>query len=367
MTGRTVDRGLAVLFIVAALAIGTLAGALVGSTRFSPPLQSLHSGTASGPSGQLTLVAAGTLDSLFPTVASQLGGVYPAVEVSNSTQEYMGSLSAVRQITSLNRFFDLIGTVDPRQIPTYMYPAYADWEACFASNPVALVYSPSSRFASVVNGTNWSQVILNRGTLVGAANASTDPNGYNAIFALQLAGLKLYGGRAYIFDHFYVNGSNGVARPNPATNALRIAPETQADALLRSGAVDFYFTYVSYAVAHGLDYVNLGPWANLGQFNATYWDFYKQVHTNVIGPNGKLATIYGGPVVDCVTIPKNSPNPTLAEYFLLFLVSSQGQADMKSIGLSVIFPEYVDNASAVPPLLQPFSTAMPSQLLSGLG
>ncbi len=327
------------------------------------------SGTAqsgTGPSGQLTLVAAGTLDSLFPAIAAHMASIYPSIQVSNATQEYMGSLTAVREITALNRSFDLVATVDPRQIPAYMYPKYADWELCFATDPVVLVYSPSSRFASEINGTNWPSVITQSGVVVGAANANVDPNGYNAEFVLELEGLRLYGNKSAILDHFYVNGSNGTLEPNPAPGGIKIAPETQASALLDSGAIDFYFTYVSYAVANHLDYVNLGPWVDLGSFNSTYWDYYKQVSTKILGPSGALVTVSGAPVVDCATIPKNSPDVPVAKQFLLTLLSPLGTSLMNAQGFSVISPAYTDNVSALPQSLMPFVTPMPQALLSGI-
>ncbi len=355
------------LLLLSLVAGSIIFGIAVGFfTQTSLSSDSSTTTSTQGPSGQLLLVAAGTLNTLFPKVASQLSAVYPNVQVSNATQEYMGSLDAVRQIVSLHGEFDLIATVDPRQIPTYMYPTYSNWQACFASNAVALVYSPQSRFAETINSSNWASIILQKGVVVGAANASTDANGYNAIFALELAGIKLYGNATYLYDHFYTNGTNGVAGPNLNTKAIRIAPETTTEALLTSGAVDFYFTYVSYAVANHLDYINLGPWTNLGEFNSTYWNFYKQVHTNIIGANSTIVTVSGAPIVYCATIPNNSPNTTLAEYFLMFLMSPQGQADMQQIGLSAITPAYVDNLSSIPALLTPCSTQMPSELSSAL-
>lgn len=360
---RQFGRRSTAIYVMVALVVGVIVGGYAG-LLFSRGQPRETSGNT--PSGQLTLVAAGTLVTLLPHVAVQLKAAYPEVQASNSTEEYMGSLDAVREITSLNRSFDVLATVDPRQIPEYMYPHYASWEICFASNPVALVYSPANKFAGQINSTNWMNVIVERGVVVGAANASTDPNGYNAIFALELAGIKLFGNEDKLLDHFYVNGSDGIERPNVSSGSLRISPETSANALLQSGAVDFYFTYVSYAIANHLDYVNLGPWVNLGELNNTYWDFYRQVHTNIIGPNGQLTTVTGAPVVYCATIPKNSPNPTLSEYFLMFLLSPEGVLDMKNIGLTPITPAFTDNLSATPPLLKPFATPMPNQMLQDL-
>ncbi|MCL5412375.1 MAG: extracellular solute-binding protein [Candidatus Marsarchaeota archaeon] len=325
-------------------------------------LETVPSGT--GPSGQLTIVAAGTLDSLFPAIATQMASIYPSIQVTNATQEYMGSLTAVREITALNRSFDLVATVDPRQIPAYMYPKYANWEICFASDPVVLAYSPSSRFASEINSSNWPSIITQGGVVVGAANANVDPNGYNAEFVLELEGMKLYGNKSAILDHFYVNGPNGTLEPNPAPGGIKISPETQASALLDSGAIDFYFTYKSYAVANHLDYVNLSPWVDLGSFNSTYWDYYKQVSTRIPGPNGSLVNVSGAPVVDCATIPKNSPNVPVAKQFLLTLLSPMGTSLMNAQGFVVISPSYTDNMSALPRSLRPFVTPMPRVLRS---
>jgi len=87
---------------------------------------------------------------------------------------------------------------------------------------------------------------------------------------------------------------------------------------LKTGVLDFAFSYVSYAVSQDLEYLKLPPWLSFGYYpNETNW--YSQF-SYVITVNGQNVTIHGNPVYLYITIPVNPTNEQAAIEFVEFVI-----------------------------------------------
>jgi molybdate/tungstate transport system substrate-binding protein len=199
---------------------------------------------------------------------------------------------------------------------------------------MTVMYTNRSRFASEISPGNWYQVITRPGVIVGVSNKDTDPSGSQAIFMLQLAGLEYYRNSSYLYDQLYISKA--------ASKELIVVPtETVLDAQLETGAVDYVLTYSSEAISHKLQYLTLDSKVNLSNLTLSNW--YAQATTTINGKQTK-----GAPILYDITIPTNSPDPSLGSAFIKALFSSQGQEILRKSGLEPLSTVYIYNQSAVP-------------------
>jgi len=308
-----------ILALIVGLGVGYVAGYYTG-------LNATH------PSTTLLIDAAGTLQVPFNEIVNNV--VRPQYPTLSYNYIFEGSRLAKNEITEANKSFDIFASADYRIIPEDLIPSYASWYIIFASNSMTVMYTNQSRYASEITPANWYQVITRPGVIVGVSNKDTDPSGSQAIFMIELAGLLYYGNSSYIYDQLYVTKA--------ANHELIVVPtETTLDAQLETGAVDYVLTYSSEAISHKLQYLNLDPKVNLSNLTLANW--YSQVNVTA---EGKLTT--GAPILYDITIPSNSPDPTMGDAFIKSLFSSQGQTILSSSGLHPLNPVYVYNQSAVP-------------------
>jgi len=309
------------------LLLATVIGLVVGyGAGYYVGLSSAHQPTT------LLVDAAGTLQVPFNSIVNNvLRSEYPSLSYNYI---FEGSRLAANEITEANKSFDIYASADYRLIPEKLMPSYASWYIIFASNSMTVMNTNQSRYASEITPANWYQVITRPGVIVGVSDKDTDPSGSQAIFMVELAGLLYYGNSSYIYDQLYVTKA--------ANHELIVVPtETTLDAQLETGAVDYVLTYSSEAISHKLQYLNLDPKVNLSNLTLATW--YSQVNVTA---EGKLSK--GGPILYDVTIPSNSPDPTMGEAFIKDLFSAQGQDILRSSGLQPLNPVYVYNQSAVP-------------------
>ena len=308
-----------ILSTLVGLAIGYGLGYYVGVNSTHPPTT-------------LLIDAAGTLQVPFNAIVNNiLRSEYPTLSYNYI---FEGSRLAANEITQANKSFDIFASADYRIIPQQLIPSHAAWYIIFASNSMTVMYTNHSRYASEISPANWYQIITRPGVLVGVSNKDTDPSGSQAIFMLQLGGLLYYQNSTYIYDQLYVTKA--------AKHELIVVPtETTLDAQLETGAVDYVLTYSSEAISHKLQYLSLDPQVNLS--NLTLSDWYSKVTVTI---NGKPTQ--GAPILYDITIPNDSPDPSMGAAFIQALFSPEGQTALRSAGLLPLNPVYVYNQPAVP-------------------
>jgi molybdate/tungstate transport system substrate-binding protein len=346
-----------VVILVAAGAAG--AGFAAGYEYKTSPANS----PAAVANSTLSILGAGTLDVQFPELANQLVNETPGVSAPAAAQTYEGSLDVTTAITSLAARADVAALADYRLVPQLLEPKYAGYEVVFGATPEVLVYNPSIAAFSGINSSNWGTKLVADVSTPGNApvavwNASTDPNGYNEIFSLELQGMIYNGSASALYSHFYTGSAGQVAVPNPTTT--KIEHESQAATLVNTGVVSALITYRSYAVVNHLTFVNFNPIVGLFSNNSTALADYASLTTTIVASSGGLATVHAAPVLFAVTVPLNAPNPALGAAFVHLLLSPQGAAILSAGGaFTPIFPGWSDDPGAVPSVLAPDVTALP--------
>jgi molybdate/tungstate transport system substrate-binding protein len=352
---------------VAAIAVLAGLGGLAGGYELRG-----SSGASEGPPGPasgsqvLSVTAAGTLGTAMPQIGNLLVNESPGVSAPSSAQLYQGSLSALAQITQAHGYFDVAAVADYRLIPHLLAPSFARWEVVFASDPEVLTYDPSVAALQGLNSSNWPAKLLGlpSGEYVGFANASSDPNGYNEIFVLELATGSGGGTSPDLYARFFSGPMGGLAVPDAAT--VRIEPETEVASLLSSHTVAAFITYRSYALAHHLAFVPLDPSLDLGSFDAASLASYARVSTEILSANGSLTAVSGAPVAFAATVPTNAPNATLGLLAVHLLLSPAGAAILSEQGFTALPSPYGWGGSALPALLAPEVEPLPAELPTGI-
>lgn len=358
-----VARSVVIVLAIVVAAIAAIAGFVGGYAYKASTVKSSPAGTTSAANATLSILGAGTLNSAFPQLARALVNETPGIQAPTATQTYEGSLDVTTAVTSLHTPADVVAVADFRLIPQLLQPSYANHEIVFGSTPEVLCYNPSVAAFDGINATNWADELVNAVASPGAApfgvwNASTDPNGYNEIFSLQLQGLRYHADPNYYFAHFYQGPSGTPAAPIPSVAHLE--KESQAALLLAQGTVSAVITYRAYAVVNHLHFVAFDPVVGLAANDSAALAEYAPLST-YITTSGGTAKVVPAPVLFAVTVPLDAPNPALGAAFIHLLLSPQGSAILSEGGaFTPIYPGWADHPSNVPSILAPDVTSLPS-------
>jgi molybdate/tungstate transport system substrate-binding protein len=363
MAAREVVYVVVVLVALAALAGGFVTGYEYRGSPASNPQPTIDS--------TLSVLGAGTLDTLFPQLANELANETPGIQVPAAAQTYEGSIDITTAIASTGALADVAAVADYRLVPQLLEPKYAGYEVVFGTTPEVLAYNASDPAFSGINSSNWGQKLVDAVSAPGAKplgiwNASTDPNGYNEIFSMELQGLLYNGSTSAVYSHFYSGSSEQVAVGNPSTT--HIEKESQAATLVKTGVVSAVITYRSYAVVNHMTYVPFDPIVGLAANTTSALADYAPLSTTIVSSTGGTESVGAAPVLFAVTVPLDAPNPSLGAAFVHLLLSPQGAAILSEGGaFTPIFPGWSDHPSAVPSVLAPDVTGLPSWASSILG
>lgn len=233
------------------------------------------------------------------------------------------SLEIARRFTELHRTADAVFLADPEVFPQLMMPDYTHWYADFARNRIVLAYTDRSRGANEINGRNWRQVITRRGVEVGRSDPNTDPSGYRTLLTMQLAE-----------QHYHEPGL--FARLLAAAPERNVRPrEADQVALLQTQELDYIWTYQNLAENDGLRFVKLPDEIDLG--DPADSALYARASTRVLGKRaGDTVTMRGAPILFAFTIPIQAENRVLAERFVQYVMSLEGQRILRSQHLDVL-------------------------------
>ena len=355
MASRAVVAVVVLVVALAGIGVGFVAG-----YEYRTPTSSPSAVT----NDTLSILGAGTLVDIFPRLASLLANETPGVTAPLPTQTYEGSLDITTAITALTAKDDVAAVADFRLVPQLLEPKFASYEVVFGSTAEVLCYDASLPAFAGINSTNWAEKLVTDVTTPGNApfavwNASTDPNGYNEIFSLELQGLLYNGSASQFYSTFYSGGSAAPAVPNPSTTKLE--HESQATTLLGTGVVSALITYRGFAVTGCPNYVAFNPIVGLEANNSTALADYAKLSTTIVGSSGAFESVVPAPILFAITVPSNAPNPALGAAFIHLLLSPQGDAIISAHGaFDPIFPGWADNPTAVPPVLAPDVEGLPS-------
>ncbi len=348
-----------VVLIVVAAAVGG-AGFYAGYEYRGSPASS----PSTAANNTLSILGAGTLVDTFPMVANALVNETPGVTAPAAAQTYEGSLDITTAITSTGAKADVAALADFRLIPQLLQPTYASYEVVFAQTQEVLIYNASLPAFHGVNATNWGWKLVQDVETPGNApfgvwNASTDPNGYNEIFSMMLQGQFQNGSTTAVYNQLYSGAPGSYATPNPSYT--RIEHESEAASLITTGVVSAVITYKAVAIQNHLNYVLLNSTVGLGANTSFALNAYSKLSTQIYGSSNALVSVVPAPILFAATVPLNAPNAALGALFLHLLLSPQGSAILaEDDAWTPIFPGWSPTPSAVPGLLQPDVTSLPS-------
>jgi molybdate/tungstate transport system substrate-binding protein len=310
---------------------------------------------------------------LFPLekVEADFEAAHPNVDVEI---EGHGSIQVIRHVTDIGEKVDVLLVADYSLIPRMMYPtkmpdtdeSFADYYVRFATNELVLAYVNSSRYADEINADNWYSILARSDVSLGLGNPQVAAIGYCGLTAIQMAE-TYYGAQNLFHDLITANINPPITSVKDGSNYTITVPETQNPvgdklklrssevgliALLDSGYLDYCLIYLSNAKQYGFEYIELPDEINLGspQHQSGYEQVqvvYEHQRFSSISLDRTGETIYYG-----LTIPRNAPNPAMAEEFAKFLLSGQGKVDFEAAYHPVFEPPFTDNLQALPESLQ---------------
>jgi len=290
-------------------------------------------------SGELIIFHAGSLSVPMREIAAEFNKIYPDVKILS---ESAGSVASARKITDLNRPCDIMASADYSVIDKMLIPRFADWNIKFASNEMAIVFSPKSRYADNINQANWYETLMKKDVSFGRADPNSDPCGYRTVMMLQLA------------EKFYKKP--GLAKNIIEKDAEFIRPkEVDMLALLESESIDYIFLYRSVAIQHKLKYIVLPDQVNLK--NPAFASQYASAKVEINGnAPGEKQVMTGEPMIYGITIMRNAPDRAVAEAFIAFMLSKDhGMKIMEKDGQPSVIPMPVQNFDKLPATLRPFA------------
>ncbi len=292
----------------------------------------------------IVIFHAGSLSVPFTQMAKAFETKYPQYKV---LREPAGSRACARKITDIGKATDVMASADYKVIDNLLIPKNAKFDAHFATNELAIVYTKNSKYANEINSKNWPKILLRKGVRVGHSNPNLDPAGYRAMLVTKLAE-KYYKEPGFFKKLFGYGDSYTSGEEN--TNKIIIRPkETDLLGLLEVGVFDYLYIYKSVAAQHHLKYITLPKQVSLG--SAKYAKYYKQVSFKISGKKpGTWIVKKGAPMVYGITVVQNSKSPINKEgavRFVNFVLSPAGQAIMKANGQGVINPPVITGDDSI--------------------
>ncbi|HEX5436999.1 MAG TPA: extracellular solute-binding protein [Gemmatimonadaceae bacterium] len=238
-------------------------------------------------------------------------------------QENAGSLATARKLTDLHKIPDIIALADYEVFPELLMPGQMHWYVRFARNRMVIAYTDQSHYAGEIDAGNWWKIMQRKGVQVGRSDPNTDPNGYRTLLTLHLA------------ERYY-------KQPGLYQRLLAAAPprnmrpaEVDLVGLVQTGDLDYIWSYESIAQAAKLHYITLPAAIDLSD-PADSAD-YARATVRVRGKGvGDTITVHGQPIVYGVSIPTQAPHRALAEQFLAWMLSSDGQRVLRAAKLDVL-------------------------------
>ncbi len=300
-------------------------------------LLSCASMAVAAPHGNLIIFHAGSLSIPFKQISRAFTKKYPQVHI---LREADGSRTCARKIIDLGKPCDIMASADYTVIDNLLMPKFAAWDIAFATNEMAIMYRPDSKYAGKINEKNWPEILLRQGVQYGHSDPNTDPCGYRSQLVWQLA--EKYYGRPGLY-----------AKLKKSCPLQNIRPkETDLLALLESGELDYLFIYRSICEQHHLPFIALPDAINLK--STAMAQYYARASIKISGKKpGQYILKKGKPMVYGITVCTKAPNPEAATAFVQFLIGPEGRAIMEKNGQPPLWPvRVIGNAKLLPDVLK---------------
>ena len=287
---------------------------------------------------EIIIFSAGSLAIPLKEMAKHYQNSNPEIEIKF---EFSGSRTAARKVSDLHKSCDIVASADYAVIDNLLIPEFTDWNIHFASNEMAIAFTPKSKYANAINSDNWYEIMAKEDVHFGRSDPNSDPCGYRTVLTLKLA------------ENFYQK--EGLAKSLLAKDNEYIRPkETDLLALLESGTIDYVFIYKSITKQHHLKSIVLPDSISLKL--ASLKAYYQSVEVSISGKKpGKSIIKKGEPMIYGVTILKNAPHREKALDFLQFMLGEKGRIIIDHNGQTPLIPSSTSTFDKVPDILKPFA------------
>jgi molybdate/tungstate transport system substrate-binding protein len=258
--------------------------------------------------GTVSVLYAG---SLVNVMEQQIGPAFSTATGYGYQGFGAGSKAVAAQIKGKLRRGDVFISASPSVNSTLMGAgngSWVTWYGAFATSPLVIGYSPSSRFAAAFKNRTkvWWDVMQSPGFLLGRTDPAIDPKGQLTVqFLHRLEVVKRLPGLSKRILGDPENGS-------------QIFPEETLIGRLEAGQLDAGFFYSIEAKA-----------AQIPTINPSLGTHYSARYT--------------------VTILNNAPNPAGALAFVRFLLGKQATAILSRDGFKLVKGQIGGNKLSVPP------------------
>jgi molybdate/tungstate transport system substrate-binding protein len=219
---------------------------------------------------------------------------------------------------------DVFVPITPGPIDILKNAGMVDTAVPVASTQMVIAYSPNSKFAAdlaaAARGTkNWYEVLQTPGLRFGRTDPATDPQGQNIIFTMLLA------------QSFYRQPGLADKILGGYQNQQQIFAEPSLLSRLEAGQIDAASGYLSATMSRHLPFIALPDEINLSNPDMDA-KWYKTVQFAITLPNGEVTTLSTQPLVFYAAVLKDSRQSALAEKFVQFLQSPEGQKMFRDNG-----------------------------------
>jgi molybdate/tungstate transport system substrate-binding protein len=286
---------------------------------------------------EIIIFHAGSLSVPFKQLANEYEKRNPGTKI---LMEPAGSLVCARKITELKKPCDIIASADYLVIDELIVPQYASWSIRFATNEIVIAFQEKSKYSSEIDSSNWMDVLLRDDVTYARSDPDSDPCGYRSVLTFELA------------EKYYK--MPGLANKLTSKNKDFIRPkEVDLVALVEANAVDYMFQYKSVAIQHGLKYIKLPDYINLG--DPAKNEVYNSVSLDVTGSTpGSKMTVKGDYINYSLSVLSGAVNKDDAVDFVSFLLSSEGMEIFRKNGQDPIVPFSTEQPEMIPGKLKKY-------------
>jgi molybdate/tungstate transport system substrate-binding protein len=314
-----------------AAAVGSLLALSLGGVAALAPA----AGAASA--NTVSVLYAGSLQGINDQV---LGPAFTKADGVKYQGQGDSTLALAKEIVSgevTGDIFEAVGTGGLTAVGTKLMP----WAVSVASQPLVVMYNPNTKFApefkAIATGKkplkDLFTLLETPGMKLGRTDPESDPQGQAFVLMVHLATL-LY--------HLPADTPQKVL--GSLENAKEVYSETALPAELQAGGVDASSGFLPQALQMKLPYITLP--ATLDFASASEASTYAKVSITLPNNGQKVVgaplAIWAGPLY------QTGSHAALGIEYLEFIMSAQGQADMKKYGFTPVTLPIYGKASAVP-------------------
>ncbi|WP_049621204.1 extracellular solute-binding protein [Frateuria defendens] len=286
--------------------------------RWLAPLLMLCGAAASA--GDAPVLRVAYAGSMGVVMDQSLGPAFAKAHQAGYQGIGQGSFALARLLAAKQMQADVFVAITPGPMKVLQQAGLVEHVVPVASTRMVVIYSPGSRFAADFAAAKrgektWYEVLRQPGLRFGRTDPAVDPQGANALLALQLAE------RYYRQPHLLEQVAGALQNPG------QIFAEPSLMSRLQAGQIDAAIGYASAAYSHHLPTVDLPDEIDLAQ-PAMQASWYAQASLSLA--DGKV--LKAQPLVFYAAVLGNAGQPALGADFVRLLQAAAGQAMFRERG-----------------------------------